>query len=36
MEMIDVACLDLFLDVVVAIGHHIDVLLIPWLWLVEL
>jgi hypothetical protein len=35
MKMINEACLDLFSDVVVATGHHIDVLPVLWLWLVE-
>jgi hypothetical protein len=35
MEMIDGACLDLFLDVVVTTRHHVDVLLVSWLQLVE-
>ncbi len=35
MEMIDRACLDPFLCIVVATGHHVDVLPVLWLWLVE-
>jgi hypothetical protein len=35
MKMVDGTCLDLLLDVVIAIGHHIDVLPIPWLLLVQ-
>ncbi len=34
MEMIDGACLNLFLNVVVATGHHVDVLPVLWLWLI--
>jgi hypothetical protein len=35
MEMIYGAHLDHFLDVVVATGHHVDVLPVLWLWLLE-
>jgi hypothetical protein len=35
MAMIAGACLDLFLDVVVATGHPVDVLPVLWLWLME-
>ncbi len=35
MEMINGARLDLFLDIVVPTGHHVDLLLVSWLWLME-
>ena len=35
MKMVDGTCLDLLLDVMIATGHHIDVLLVPWLLLVQ-
>jgi hypothetical protein len=35
MKMVEGTCLDLLLDVVIATGHHVDVLPVPWLLLVQ-
>jgi hypothetical protein len=35
MEMINGACLDLLPDVVIITRHHVDVLLVSWLLLVQ-
>ncbi len=35
MKMVDGTCLDLLSDVLIATGHHIDVLQVPWLILMQ-
>jgi hypothetical protein len=35
MKMVEGTCLDFLSDIVIATGHHIDVLPVPWLLLVQ-